>query len=632
MSATTSLPPPAGPDNHGRTDVPLLLKKLAIWGLFLAVLYLARDFFFTAFMTFMFCYLTLGLVGWAMRRLSPDRDRPGLHRLLTVAVFVLVPLVLLGIGILVGPRLVAQGQHVAGWLNHTNPETEVSRLLEKHVGPSQFEQKYGGPQDPRYKKALEEFRTTGERHVAAYQDFPQLEAWVEGGFRRQFDEAQRGRIRFRLAREGTSSQEFGQWFLKEKVPQLQEQARNEVPEKGRPSVPVDPLVRAAASASPEKLLDQARRDPASLNALRQEWIADTVEPEVAAARESAAYREQFLASYENQRASSPESVPYTFEEYIELQKVRPQGKRAFGDALEKMRPTAQEDGEARLRADFEAAKKHELFQEWWATSSIGNFVRRQVEGGGGGGGRMERIVSSLINLPLDLGTALLLSLFICIDFPNLKRAFPRLRETRARDVYDEMAPALSSLGHLIGRAMHAQGLIALCNAMLMLVALTLLGVAHAVLLSVAVFVLCLVPTLGTLIAWALIAVVALVQPGGGVFLALKASVAVLVVVLMETFVFSPRILGRMMELHPVLIIAVLPLAQYFFGVWGLILATPVAVYVLYVLILGQGLPGIDTPKEPLLEVAKGGKPEPAAPWVAESAERKPTPEAPTAAR
>jgi hypothetical protein len=70
---------------------------------------------------------------------------------------------------------------------------------------------------------------------------------------------------------------------------------------------------------------------------------------------------------------------------------------------------------------------------------------------------------------------------------------------------------------------------------------------------------------------------------------------VVLVVALETFVFSPRILGRMMELHPALLIAILPLAQYFFGVWGLILATPVTVYLIHVVILGHGLPGGDVP-------------------------------------
>jgi predicted PurR-regulated permease PerM len=578
----------------------LLLKKLAIWALFLGLVYVARDFFFTAFMTFLFCYLTLAVVGWAMKRLSPDQERAWLRRLLTVAVFVLTPLALVGIGRLVGPDLLDQGRHLAGWLGQTNPETEVTRLLEGYVGPSKFKQEYGGPDDPRYQKGLAQFRATGQRHVKEYQDFPALEAWLDGSFARAYSDAEQARIRSRLAREGTSSQEFAQWFLTEKVPELQAQAKKQVPEKGRPSSPVDPLVRAAASAGPQDLLDQVRQDPALREPLRQEWVQDTLQRELAAATGSAAYQEGFRRYFDDERAQMPDAIPYTCEEYVRLKQARPQGRKAFGDALEKLRPTPAAEAAARERADFEAAKKQELFKEWWGTSSTAQSIRHLVEGGAGSGGpgRLDRILESLIQVPVDLGTALLLSLFICIDFPNLKRSLPRLRQTWLRDVYDEMAPALTDLGQLIGRAMHAQGLVALCNAVLIFVALTLLHVKLAVLLSAAVFVLCLVPTLGMALAWALIAVVALIQPGGGAVLALKVSGAVLVVSLMETFLFSPRILGRMMELHPVLVLAILPLGQYFFGVWGLILATPVAVYVIYTIILREALPGTKTPDRP----------------------------------
>jgi predicted PurR-regulated permease PerM len=164
-----------------------------------------------------------------------------------------------------------------------------------------------------------------------------------------------------------------------------------------------------------------------------------------------------------------------------------------------------------------------------------------------------------------------------------------------------MVPALSGLGQLTGRAMRAQGIIAVCNATLIFFALTLLGVEHNVLLSVLAFVLCLVPTLGAVIALVLISAFALVQPGGGPALALKVAAAVLGVLFVESFVLSPRILGHMMELHPVLIIAILPIAQYFFGVWGLILAMPVAVYFIHVVILGRGLPGSEPAHPPPAE-------------------------------
>lgn len=605
MSTADTLPPPQvpndpGPDNPARPAWLMLVKRLVLWGLFLALVYLIRDFFFTAFMTFLFSYLILGVVGRAMKRLSPEQERPWLRRLLTVALFVLVPLGVLGIGILVAPRLLEQAQHLAGWMSHVSPETEVSRVLGDFIGPELFKQEYGDPSDPRYQRGLKDFRADGDSHVAAYNDFPQLEAWVEGGFREQFVEAERGRIRAQLLREGTSSKEFEHWFLNEKLPELQKQARDQLAPKASSSNAADPLVRSAASSTPQQLLEQARHNPTVLAGLRDEWIHDAVEKGLATVKASPAYQKEFSDYYTQQRAKSPQAIPYTLEQYLALQKVRPQGRRAFGDALEKMMPTAAADSEARVRSDFEAAKTHDLFKEWWGNNAIAKLVRQHVEptGAGAGGERMERLLGSLINLPLDLSTALLLSFFICIDFPQLKRATGRLRETWLRDVYDEFAPALTTLAHLIGRAMHAQGLVALCNATCIFIALTILGVEHAVLLSGAVFVLCLVPTLGMMIAWLLLAAVALVQPGGGLTLALKVTGAVLMVILLETFVFSPRFLGRMMELHPVLMIALLPLAQYFFGVWGLILATPVAVYVIYVLILQRGLPGIDTPHGP----------------------------------
>jgi predicted PurR-regulated permease PerM len=570
------------------------LKRLAIWALFVAVVYLARDFFFAAFMTFLFSYIAVALVGWGMRRLSPDRERPGLRRLLTVAVFVLGPLILLGGGFLVGPRLVSQAESIAGWLGHVNPETQVAGRLESLIGPMEFKQEYGTPDDPRYRKGLEEFRKSGDQHVQAYYDFPTIEAWIEGTFAKQFAEAERGRIRAHLTKEGTSSKDFEQWFLNQKFPALHKQAEQRVSEKGTPAGSVDPLVRAAASTRPEQLLQQLRHDPAALPALRQEWLNDAVERELAAAKVSQDYKDQFRVYYDQRRNQQPAATPYTSDQYLELQQARYKGPQAFGSTFEKLFPTTTADREPRLRADFEAAKGHELFEQWWGHNSAAKFIRQQIESGTSGGGseRMERFLTSLLNVPADLATALLLSFFICIDFPTLRGGFRRLRDTGLRDVYEEVVPTLGSLGTLVARSMRAQGMIALCNAAVMFVALTLLGVEHAVLLCTAVFVLCLVPTLGMVISWVLLAGVAFIQPGGGLLLSLKVTGAVLLTIFLETFVFSPRILGRMMELHPVLLIALLPLAQYFFGVWGLILATPVAVYVVHVLIMRRGLPGV----------------------------------------
>ncbi|HQR06929.1 MAG TPA: AI-2E family transporter [Gemmatales bacterium] len=566
-----------------------VLKKLAIWGLFFFVLYVTRDFFFLAFMTFLFSYMALALADSLSRKLKLSPENPRSRRLLILGIFIFIPLILFVVGALIMPHLIAQGQHLIAWVSQTNPEAEAARLVERYVGHSEFEHAYGGSQDPRYLKAFEEYRKTGQRFVTEYDNFPQQASWIEGGFSRQYDDVVRARLQSQLLNEGVSSKDFEIWFLNTKLPAVKTEQMQGTFGKNNASTPLETFLRSAATTEPAAMLRQIRHASILQTPLQQEWIKDTIDKTLAQVKDTSKYQEQFHAYYENQLKIKQSKVPYTFEQYIKLQKARSHGQAAFSAVMAKIKPVTGEQTEEQLKQDFEAFKKHELFQAWWSTSSPAKFIRHELDFNASGSlsTHLEGMATSLLNIPLDLSTALLLSFLICIDFPALRRASQRLRTTWLRDVYDELIPALTRLGQLIGKAMYAQGLVALCNAVMLFLFMEFLGIEHAVLLAFVVFVVCLVPTLGTVIAWVLIAIIAMVQPGGGLILALKASGAVAIVVILETFVFSPRILGRLMELHPVLIIALLPVAHYFFGIWGLILAVPVAVYIINEVILGH---------------------------------------------
>lgn len=578
---------------------PAVYKRVAIWTLFLAGVYLISSFFFVAFMTFMFSYMTLAVVNAAMARLSARHERTWLRRSLVVALFILAPLVFLALGGFIASRLVSEGQHLVGWLSRVDPEAEVTRLLEGYVGPNEFQKEYGGPGDARYQKAFDEFKESGVRHVAEYDAFPALQDWVEGGFSRRFEDETRSRIRTHLAQEGTLSRPFEQWFRDVKLKQLKEAAeKRSAAKEGAPATPDSSLMQAAVTQDAAHVLEQVRRDAEALKQLRHEWLQDTTVRGLAAAKLSQEYQKRFREFYESRREQLPGTIPYTYEEYAELKKARPMGAEAFGEALDRLRPNEEQESPAKLRADFEESKRHELFKKWWSTSSAGQTVQRHMGDRLGAASAaastwLGSAVSSLIDIPLKLVTAMILSFFICIDFPNLRSGVRRLRETWLRDAYDEIVPALYRLAHLIGRAMYAQGMIAACNAAMMFLALTVIGVEHAALLSLTVFVFCLVPIVGMILSWVPILTIALVQPGGGFGLALKATGAIVFVLFMENFVFSPKIFGKMMELHPVLIIALLPVAEYFFGIWGVILATPVAVYIIHEFILRKHLIEID---------------------------------------
>jgi len=65
---------------------------------------------------------------------------------------------------------------------------------------------------------------------------------------------------------------------------------------------------------------------------------------------------------------------------------------------------------------------------------------------------------------------------------------------------------------------------------------------------------------------------------------------------------SPRIIGKIGHLHPVLVIAILLIAEHFFGMWGLVLGVPVAIYLIRVVLLDLPIPGIYEPdRAPELE-------------------------------
>jgi hypothetical protein len=90
-------------------------------------------------------------------------------------------------------------------------------------------------------------------------------------------------------------------------------------------------------------------------------------------------------------------------------------------------------------------------------------------------------------------------------------------------------------------------------------------------------------------------------------MALEVIGAILVIHFIETSILNPKILGDMLHLHPVMVLAVLAIGEHFFGVWGLLLGVPVAVYIVRCVILDEEIPGLtEPPPLPRAEPAMAG--------------------------
>jgi predicted PurR-regulated permease PerM len=185
---------------------------------------------------------------------------------------------------------------------------------------------------------------------------------------------------------------------------------------------------------------------------------------------------------------------------------------------------------------------------------------------------------------------------LLIEWHGVKSGVAQLRDTRLQSIYDEVAPGVIALGKLIGKSFQGQVIIAILNACMTLAALWMIGIEYKFILALVVFVFSFIPVFGVLLSGIPICAIAIVQPGGSLLAALQVIVAIAVIHLIEGMILSPRIIGKIGHLHPVLVIVILLVAEKFFGIWGLVLGVPVAIYIIRVVILRSPIPGIYEPQ------------------------------------
>ena len=146
-----------------------------------------------------------------------------------------------------------------------------------------------------------------------------------------------------------------------------------------------------------------------------------------------------------------------------------------------------------------------------------------------------------------------------------------LRESKAKE---ELVFVLSSINDCIIVFFRGQILVSICSGTLLGLGLLLCGIDYAVLLGAVAAIICILPYIGAIITCVLALILAAVQYGdvnhflavAGIFLFVQAA---------EGLVYSPRILGNRVGLHPLtIIICVMVGAKLLGGILGGLLAIP----------------------------------------------------------
>ena len=179
---------------------------------------------------------------------------------------------------------------------------------------------------------------------------------------------------------------------------------------------------------------------------------------------------------------------------------------------------------------------------------------------------------------LNFLLAIFLSFLIVLDYDKITRELQKWRESPTGRFFHEAAASVVQFSEGVGTAFQCQLLVAMLNASITAVGLFVLGIQPLVLLITIVFLLGLIPVLGVFISSVPIILIAFNDYG--LNRALLALGVIVIVHLLEAYVFNPRIYAARFHLNPVIVLIILLAAERLFGVWGMLLCIPVTHYIL----------------------------------------------------
>jgi len=196
--------------------------------------------------------------------------------------------------------------------------------------------------------------------------------------------------------------------------------------------------------------------------------------------------------------------------------------------------------------------------------SLGDVFRQFVVG----------VVGGTLNFLL----AIFLSFLIVLDYDKITRELHKWRESPTGRFFHEAAASVVQFSGGVGTAFQCQLVVAMLNASITAVGLFVLGIQPLVLLITIVFLLGLIPVLGVFISS--VPILLITFNDYGLNRALLALGVIVIVHLLEAYVFNPRIYAARFHLNPVIVLIILLAAERLFGVWGMLLCIPVTHYIL----------------------------------------------------
>lgn len=148
--------------------------------------------------------------------------------------------------------------------------------------------------------------------------------------------------------------------------------------------------------------------------------------------------------------------------------------------------------------------------------------------------------------------------------PSIIKFFPKSKETEIRQV-------LGDMDHALGSYIKGQLIVSTCVGIMLLIVYLAIGLDYALLLALVAMVVNVIPFLGPILATVPAVIVAWFQKP---FLVLLVLGFMVIVQQIDSNFISPRVMGRVLNVHPLTIILLILVGGNLAGVLGMILIIP----------------------------------------------------------
>jgi len=183
-----------------------------------------------------------------------------------------------------------------------------------------------------------------------------------------------------------------------------------------------------------------------------------------------------------------------------------------------------------------------------------------------------QLIPSIVPLVISLVLIPFMTFFLLKDGRRLKKSFIQTLPNR---YFETTINLIHKIENQLGSYIRGQMLVSLCIGLLAITALAILGVPYFLIIGTVAGVANMIPYFGPIVG-AVPAVILNVIDKGSVSAALVVVAAFLIIRLIDDTLVSPNILGRSLEIHPLLVIIVIFVGGEMFGIMGLLLCIPVS--------------------------------------------------------